>query len=166
MVRIHPGLPTQQSKTEMNTKIIEMLNRLAEDNPGIRNRQFKFGAGIVYRGNLIATGVNSYKTHPMMVQWGQNEDSICLHAEIDAIKNALRLITPSQLSRCDMYIVRVKRPYTTAQTWVHGLAKPCVGCMRALLNFGLEKVYFTTNCHGHFDCVDLKQSEIVVDSSA
>lgn len=150
----------------MNTKIMEMLTRLAEDNPGIRNRQFKFGAGIVYRGNLIATGVNSYKTHPLMAQWGQNEDSICLHAEIDAIKNALRLITPSQLARCDMYIARVKRPSTTSQDWVHGMAKPCVGCMRALINFGLEKVYYTTNSHAHIDCVDLKITNSVVDSPA
>ena len=134
----------------MNNKIVEMLTRLAVDNPGIRNNQFKFGAGIVYKNNLIATGVNSYKTHPLMAQWGQNEESICLHAEIDAIKNALRLITPSQLAKCDMYIVRVKRPEPNSTGWVHGLAKPCKGCRRAIENFDLRSVYYTTD--DHWDC--------------
>lgn len=127
----------------MNEKIVEMLTRLAIDNPGIRNNQFKFGVGIVHKNNLIATGVNSYKTHPLMAQWGQNKDSIHLHAEIDAIKNALKLITPSQLTKCDMYIVRVKRPESNSNTWVHGLAKPCKGCRRAIANFGLKNVYYT-----------------------
>lgn len=134
----------------MNNKIVEMLTRLAIDNPGIRNNQFKFGAGIVYKNNLIATGINSYKTHPLMAQWGQNEESICLHAEIDAIKNALRLITPSQLAKCDMYIVRVKRPEPNSTGWVHGLAKPCDGCKRAIANFDLRSVYYTTD--DHWDC--------------
>ena len=134
----------------MNRRITEMLTRLAVDNPGIRNNQFKFGAGIVYKNNLIATGVNSYKTHPLMAQWGQNEESICLHAEIDAIKNALKLITPSQLAKCDMYIVRVKRPEPNSHDWVHGLAKPCDGCKRAIVNFGLRNVYYTTD--DHWDC--------------
>ena len=134
----------------MNTKIVSMLTRLAIDNPGIRNQQFKFGAGVVLKNNLISTGVNSYKTHPLMAQWGQNEDSICLHAEIDAIKNALRLITPSQLTKCDMYIVRVKRPSPNSKNWVHGLAKPCKGCRRAIVSFGLKNVYYTTDYH--WDC--------------
>ena len=126
----------------MNNKIVEMLTRLAVDNPGVR-KQFKFGAGIVYKNNLIATGINSHKTHPLMAQWGQNDESICLHAEIDAIKNALKLITPSQLAKCDMYIVRVKRPDPESNDWVHGLAKPCKGCRRAIVNFGLRNVYYT-----------------------
>ena len=127
----------------MNNRIVEMLTQLAVDNPGIRNNQFKFGAGIVYKNNLIATGVNSYKTHPLMAQWGQNEDSICLHAEIDAIKNALKLITPRQLAKCDIYIVRVKRPEPNSKGWITGLAKPCKGCRRAIVNFGLRNVYYT-----------------------
>lgn len=128
----------------MNKKIVEMLTRLAIDNPGVRN-QFKFGAGIVYKNHLIATGINSHKTHPLMAQWGQNDESICLHAEIDAIKNSLKLITPSQLAKCEMYIVRVKRPEPESSDWVHGLAKPCEGCRRAIANFEIKNVYYTTD---------------------
>jgi deoxycytidylate deaminase len=129
----------------MNKKIINTLTDIAIANPGIRNNQFKFGAGIVYRNHIIATGVNSYKTHPLMAQWGQNEESICLHAEIDAIKNALKIITVDQLSKCDMYIVRVKRPEPNSTQWTHGLAKPCEGCQRAIVNFDLRNVFYTVD---------------------
>lgn len=143
----------------MKTRIVEMLTRLAIDNPGIRNNQFKFGAGIVYKNHLIATGVNSYKTHPLMAEWGQNELSICLHAEIDAIKNALKLITLDQLSKCDLYIVRVKRPDANSTGWVHGLAKPCKGCTRAIANFDLKKVYYTTD--DHWDCSSVVRASVL-----
>lgn len=143
----------------MNDKILNTLTRVAIGNPGIRNNQFKFGAGIVYRNNLIATGVNSYKTHPLMAQWGQNELSICLHAEIDAIKNALKLISVDDLARCDMYVVRVKRPEPNSKQWVHGLAKPCKGCMRAIVNFGLSSVYYTTD--DHWDCSSVVRAPVL-----
>ena len=85
-----------------------MLTRLAIETEGVRGR-IKLSAGVVYRKHLIATGVNSYKSHPMMLQWGKNSDSIFLHAEVDAIKNALRVITQEQLAKCDLYVVRVKK---------------------------------------------------------
>ncbi len=126
----------------MDPKIKQMLVRLAIENPGVRDR-YKLSAGIVYRGHLIATGVNSYKSHPLMWEWGKNPNSIFLHAEIDAIKNALRLITQDQLAKCDIYIVRVKHPYNGSKGWTEGLAKPCPGCRRAIESFGLKRVFWT-----------------------
>jgi len=119
-----------------------MLTRLAIENPGVQGR-FKMAAGIVFRKHLVATGMNSYKTHPLQTKWGRNEDSIYLHAEIDAIKNALRLIDQNQLSKCDLYIVRVKRKSSKDRAFVYGLAKPCPGCKRAIANFNLRNVFYT-----------------------
>ncbi len=126
----------------MDPKIKQMLVRLAIENPGVQGR-FKLAAGIVYKGHLVATGVNSYKSHPLMWEWGKNQDSIYLHAEIDAIKNALRLITQAQLAKCDIYIVRVKHPDNGSKKWIEGLAKPCSGCRRAIESFGLKRVFWT-----------------------
>ena len=127
----------------MNPRIKQMLTRMAIENPGVQGR-FKLAAGIVFRRHLIATGVNSYNTHPWMNEWGTNSDSIFLHAEIDAIKNSLKLINQSQLERCSMYIVRVKRLSATDRyRWTYGLAKPCDGCMRAITNFNLKQVLWT-----------------------
>lgn len=128
----------------MNSKIVDMLTRMAVENPGVQGR-FKLAAGIVYKRHLVATGINSYKSHPMMWEWGRNNDSIFLHAEIDAIKNALKLIDQNQLTKCDMYIVRVKRVSETNRNWTYGLAKPCPGCRRAIESFGLRNVYWSTD---------------------
>jgi hypothetical protein len=49
----------------LNSRVVEMLSRLAEDNPGVRSK-YKIAAGVVYKKHLVATGINSYKTHPMM----------------------------------------------------------------------------------------------------
>lgn len=127
----------------MNARVIDMLTRLAIENPGVRSK-YKIAAGVVYKKNLIATGINSYKTHPLMWEFGKNQDSLFLHAEIDAIKNSLRLITQEQLTKCDMYIVRVKRSQTNKR-WVFGLAKPCKGCQRAIETFDVKNIFYTTD---------------------
>ena len=128
----------------MHHKIKEMLTRLAINNPGVQGR-FKIAAGIVYRKHLIATGMNSYKTHPLMMPTnGFKEGQVFLHAEVDAIKNALKLITTEQLTKCDMYVVRVKRPdIPWSKDWVYGLAKPCKGCQKMIASFGLQNVLYT-----------------------
>lgn len=126
-----------------NNRIVGMLSRLAENNPGVRGK-YKIAAGIVFKRHLVATGVNSYKTHPMMWEFGKNKDSLFLHAEVDAIKNALRLISVDQLSKSDLYIVRVKR-VDGEREWISGLAKPCRGCQRAIETFNLKNVHYTTD---------------------
>ena len=128
----------------MNPNITEMLTRLAIENPGVQGR-FKMAAGIIYKKHLIATGVNSYKTHPMMIPEYYRDGQIYLHAEIDAIRNALKLITQDQLTKCQLYVVRVKRPNGKSRNWIHGLAKPCPGCQRVVANFGIETVFWTND---------------------
>lgn len=127
--------------TKGSKRIFQYLTKLALDNEGTKGR-FRLAAGIVHKKSLIATGVNSYKSHPLMLQFGKNSDSIFLHAEVDAIKNALRLLSVGQLKDCDMYVVRVKRDGS------YGLAKPCEGCRNALALYGLKNVYYT-----HDGCV-------------
>jgi tRNA(Arg) A34 adenosine deaminase TadA len=129
----------------MNERVVQMLTRLAIDNPG-RQHRCKMAAGILFKKHLVATGVNGYKTHPMMMPSnGYREGQIYLHAESDAIKNALRLISQDQLSKCDLYVIRVKRPYTGSNEWIRGLAKPCKGCMKAIALYNIKNVFWTTN---------------------
>jgi tRNA(Arg) A34 adenosine deaminase TadA len=111
----------------MNERIVQMLTRLAIDNPGVQNR-CKLAAGPM-----------------MMPEYGYREGQMYLHAEPDAIKNALRLVSQDQLARCDLYVIRVKRPYTGAKTWIQGIAKPCAGCMKTITLYGIKNVYWTTD---------------------
>ena len=124
-------------------KIDHFLTEMAIRTPGVKNGQFRMAAAVVYRNQIIATGVNQMKTHPLMIHPAYRKDQTFLHAEVDAIRNALRTISQEQLARCELRIVRVKRPYNASKTWIHGLAKPCPGCARVIANFGIEKVRWT-----------------------
>jgi tRNA(Arg) A34 adenosine deaminase TadA len=95
-------------------------------------------AASLFLGNeIICVGSNSRKTHPLMAKFGKNDKAIYLHAEVDAIKNALQFLDSDELIGTTMYIARAKADGSA------GLAKPCEGCQRALVAFGIEKVYWT-----------------------
>ena len=99
----------------------------------------RMAAAIVCRNRLIAVGRNSMKSSPMQKTWGRNPDSIFLHAEIDAIRNSLRSLDVSDFRRCDLYVCRVRKNNST------GLSRPCGGCSRAIVNFGIRRVYYSTD---------------------
>jgi len=40
--------------------------------------------------------------------------------------------------------MRVKFEDTNAKKFVRGMSKPCEGCARAIAQFGIKKVYYTT----------------------
>lgn len=105
----------------------------------------RLAACLVYKNELISIGTNKYKTHPFAKKFRKNDNAQCLHAEIDAIKNALRIVDVDFLTKCTMYVLRVKHPDHDHRKFVHGLAKPCSGCQQAIDTFDLKKVYFTTD---------------------
>ena len=136
----HPG----SSPGVRTNRMFEYLRRLAIANEGIQGR-FKLASAIVYKKYVISTGVNSYKTHPIMNGEGYKDGQVFLHAEMDAIRNALKLIDLNQLAQCDLYVVRVKRPNYKSKEWIYGLAKPCPGCTKAIANFGIKNVFYSEN---------------------
>ena len=105
----------------------------------------RLAACLVYRNELISIGTNKYKTHPFAKKFRKNENANCLHAEIDAIKNALRVTDVDFLSKCTMYVLRIKYSGEDRKTMVRGMAKPCSGCERGINTFGIKKVYYTTD---------------------
>lgn len=125
----------------MNQEIFDTLEKIALSNPA----DIKMAASIVRRGKVVSFGMNSRKSHPLQAKYGKNEESIFLHAEISAIKNALREIDVDELSKCDLYILRLKKTKPFAKKWVHGLARPCPGCERAIREFDIKRVFYTTD---------------------
>ena len=126
------------------SKITHALAQLAIESGGFDNhRRVPMAAGIVYKRQLIATGTNQPKTHPLMMSEGYRDDQKFRHAEVDAIRNALRIVTPAQLAQCEMHIVRVKRPHIRSNKWVYGLAKPCTGCANIIDKYGIKRVFWT-----------------------
>lgn len=98
----------------------------------------------IYIGNrLVSYGFNNRKTHPLQFKYSKNDSAICIHAEIDAIRNALRSVPLEALRGASLYIARAKAPAPRKPKTLRGLAKPCAGCARAIVAFGIQHVYYT-----------------------
>lgn len=124
-----------------NSRTHRLLSRIAITNEPCASARVV--AAVVYKNDLIAFGTNENKTHPFQHKFGGDIMKIHLHAEINAIKNALKILSQKELSKSTLYITRIK--YTNekrkAITW--GLAKPCEACRRAIVAFGIEKICYT-----------------------
>ena len=137
---------------------ISIQNKLIECALLNANR-YKLSAAVVYKGHMVSIGVNQNKTHPIMNADAYKDEQIFLHAEADAIQKALKILSPQQLSRCDLYIVRVKR--SDFQTkWITGLAKPCAGCSQLIRKFNIKNVYYSVEkeVDSNDICVNIKYS--------
>ena len=101
---------------------------------------------VVLKNKPISFGSNKNKTHPFQAKYAKHPEALDLHAENDAIKNALSFITVDGLRKSTLYISRAKRSGDSGVgPFVYGLAKPCRGCMRAIVTFGLKRVVYTTD---------------------
>lgn len=91
-------------------------------------------AAIITDGKrIVSTGFNSRRTHPLAARFQRNPAALCIHAELAAIVNAREPI-----AGMTMYVARVLKSGEPA------LAKPCVGCERAIAAFGIKDVTWTT----------------------
>ena len=127
-------------------RLIELCE-IASNSPPVYRTQI--AASIYLKNDLISIGHNSYKTHPFQARFGKCRECIHLHAEIDAIKNALRVIKVSDLTSVNLYVARVKWENTKRKKKIRGLACPCEGCQRAIVTFGIDQVFFTLDNEGY-----------------
>ncbi len=137
-------------------RILSYLEKIAEAIPAAaHNRKGRFlrtriAACIVYKNEIVSVGINQLKSHPFQAKFSRHEDSIFLHAETDAIKNALRHITVEQISKASLYVCRVvKYSEKNKKIKVRGICKPCDGCQRAIANFNIKKVVYTCDDGSH-----------------
>lgn len=129
--------------TKKESKFIRMAYDLAYDHEGAFRAKI---CAILVHKNHIAFGFNMEKSDPYCMEFQKHKDSIFIHAEINAIKNAIfhKNFDENMLSRSTMYVARSKKN----GDW--GLAKPCCsntgkGCFAAIKSFNIPKVIYTTN---------------------
>lgn len=110
---------------------LKVALEIARSNPIIGKPRM---AAVIYdRRHLVSYGLNSFKTHPLMARFNKHPQAVCLHAEIAALANARQSV-----EGLTMYVARAFADGSP------GLAKPCKGCERALIEFGLGDVQWTT----------------------
>lgn len=114
---------------------LELALKIAEANQ--IEKLPRMSAVITKRNKIMSVGVNSHKTHPLQKRFARNPQSLHLHAEIAALKNALRKFSLEELSGATIYVARVLKDGSPA------LAKPCLGCEKALMEFGIKHVHWT-----------------------
>ena len=102
--------------------------------------------------SIISVGKNQKKTHPFQKRFSKNDDCIFLHAETDAIKNALKTLHTHSLDECDLYVLRLKQASRQGPT-ITGNCLPCPGCMRAIAEFDIRNVYYTADHSSEFSCL-------------
>lgn len=102
-----------------------------------KNSISRMAAVLTYDNYYTFIGYNQYKTHPLQARYGYNKDAIYLHAEIDAIRQAVAYLQDDNLCRYSMYVARILANGTTA------LAKPCSGCTKAIKEFNIKYLEWT-----------------------
>jgi tRNA(Arg) A34 adenosine deaminase TadA len=96
-------------------------------------------AGVVYKKEMVSTGVNKRKTHPFQALYGSNTHSIYWHAETSAIHGAMYRLNLVQFWKCSLYVIRINNIGQLRYS------KPCQGCMRAIKVFNIKRVVYSTN---------------------
>lgn len=121
-------------KSSTNNSYLLQAISAAKSNPTDLNRM---AAIIVKRNRLLGIGWNSRKTHPLQYAFSKSHLKISLHAEIDAIIDALRTHEEKDLNGASIFVARVLRNGSRA------IAKPCPICQRALKAYGIRGIYYT-----------------------
>ena len=124
-------------------KYISTLARMAVSVEPVRKA--RLASCLVHQNTVVAFGINQLKSHPFQFKFSKNDDSIYLHSEVDCIKNSLRFLDADQIKKSTLYVCRVKYTSTEKKSMIFGLAKPCIGCARAITSFGIKKVVYTEN---------------------
>ena len=124
----------------MITEIQDEIFKLAQSVEPVRGA--RIAAAVVRRGKVISYGYNHKKTHPFQTRFCKNPHAIFFHAEVHAIKNALKSVDVEDLYKCELYIVRAKRN-STNRKWITGMSKPCSGCQKCIDLFDLKSVYYS-----------------------
>ena len=127
----------------VNRRVERFFTLLDETAKFSNHPQHRISSAIVVKNKLVGLGFNQMKTDPFQKKYSKNDDCIYIHAEIHAIKNALRSVDVSALRYADLYVTRIMLGSGT-----RGMAKPCDGCMGAIVEFGIRRVFYT-NPKGH-----------------
>jgi tRNA(Arg) A34 adenosine deaminase TadA len=115
---------------------IGILSLLAEDVTPVGGQ--RIAACIVFKNKIVSFGTNNKRSDPFAVKYQKNPHAIYLHAETSAIKRSLKFLTPKQLRKSTLYICRVSNK---DGSWA--LAAPCLGCRRAIIEYGIKNIVFT-----------------------
>ena len=92
----------------------------------------KHGCVVVYKNKIISVGHN----HCIVAC------SFSIHAEMDAINKAKKILSRVDMQRCTLFVVRIGQDSMDNPL---KYSKPCPTCSRSIVDIGIKKTYYSTN---------------------
>lgn len=103
------------------------------------------GAVVIFRGKVVGNGTNKY-CNPSV----NKINTWSVHAEVDAINNALRKISYKDLTKSTLIVVRRLREnanyseeYKSSICSDIGFSAPCKHCENYIIKHGLKRCYYS-----------------------
>ncbi|MEG1725941.1 MAG: hypothetical protein RR313_11155 [Anaerovoracaceae bacterium] len=128
----------------MNRKVIDKYFNIAKNASRISDfpRQH-LGAVIMQGGTTISVGYNTTKENPIQKHYNKyRSDEVfqrnSLHAEMMAI------VKLKGIDECVDWRKRTLFVYRESKDGISALARPCPACRKALLDYGITSIYYTT----------------------
>tara|TARA_B110000008_G_C16608305_1_gene419401 strand:+ start:163 stop:504 length:342 start_codon:yes stop_codon:yes gene_type:complete len=90
------------------------------------------GAIVIYRGKIVGRGYNK-----ITIENVNKPNQFSVHAEVDAINNALRTISPENLRKSILIVVRVNKQHDIVPS------SPCKCCRNFIIQKGLKCAYYS-----------------------
>ena len=92
----------------------------------------RHGCVIVRKNKIVSTGINTVV----------DSCSFSIHAEVDAINKAKKVLTKSEFKNCKIFVVRIGQDSMNNPL---KYSKPCPSCMKLINNIGIKQIFYTTN---------------------
>ena len=103
------------------------------------------GAIVIFRGKVVGHGTNKY-CNPSV----NKPNTWSVHAEVDAINNALRKISYEDLRKSTLIVVRKLKDqadysenYKSSVCNEIGYSAPCKACTNYIIKHGMKRCYYS-----------------------
>ena len=113
------------------------------------NLTHKHGCIIVKKNQIVSSGFNfkvdnTYRKRESslcFVSRDHNSSCFSIHAEVSTLKKVKNI----DLSKCEMYVVRIGSYSSKNKGAGLRYSHPCDACAKAIIHSGLRKVYYSIN---------------------
>lgn len=129
----------------MTNKLLRSLIRLYDDiYAGEPYERLKMVSFLIYKGKIVNFGVNSSKTSPLQFRYRQKTPLATIENFLDKEHAEINLLRRTYFGDFDMKKVELVI-ISKRHNGEFRLARPCCTCMTALKDYGIKKIWFTTN---------------------
>lgn len=131
----------------MTNRLLRSLLRMYNDiYAGDPYERLKVVSFLIYKGKIVNFGVNTSKTSPLQYKYRQRTSLRVIEDFLDKEHAEINCLRHTYFGDFDMRKIEVV-VISKRENGDYRLARPCPVCMAALRDFGVKKVWYTTNAN-------------------